>query len=301
MQKAMNNSSSSGQMKLIVLGASGMLGSKLFQLLRKEKPFITYGTIRGSRKALRPMFYDDENIIEGVDVLSEEKLKRLFDIVKPDIVINCVGFIKQLLTPLTTLECIELNAAFPHRLAKLTAQFDAKLIHFSTDCVFSGKKGNYKEVDIADARDVYGITKYLGELHDDNTLTLRTSIIGHEISSSNSLVDWFLSQRGEIKGYRNAIFSGLPTTEVARVLIEYIIPKNDLNGLYHLSVDPINKFDLLQLVAKQYAKEININPSDEVSVDRSLNSSKFKLATNYSHDRWPELIEQMHAEYLSNI
>ena len=197
------------------------------------------------------------------------------------------------------IESLAINSLLPHRLSNYCAMVGARLIHFSTDCVYSGATGQYVETDHADAHDLYGRTKYLGEVDYANAITLRTSIIGHELTSAHSLIDWFLSQTSEVKGFRRAIFSGLPTTEVARVLRDFVIPNSRLRGLYHLSVDPISKFDLLQLVANAYDKAIKIIPDDEVVIDRSLNSRKFRNATGFVPKPWAQLVEEMHHDFQS--
>ena len=219
-------------------------------------------------------------------------------VTKPDVVINCIGIIKQLPNANNHLESLAINSTLPHRLAKYCDAIGAKLVHFSTDCVFSGKQGFYKEEDFPDAYDLYGRTKFLGEVAYENSVTLRTSIIGHELDRSKSLVDWFLSQSGEVKGFSKAVFSGLPTIEVARVVKEYVIPNPNLSGLFHLSVDPINKYDLLNLVATTYGKSINIIRDDNLVIDRSLNSDRFRAATGFKPKPWPELIKDMHEDYL---
>ncbi|BCG83467.1 NAD(P)-dependent oxidoreductase (plasmid) [Mesorhizobium sp. 113-3-3] len=222
----------------------------------------------------------------------------MFAEARPDVVVNCVGIIKQLDASRNHLTSLSINASLPHRLAQLSRVAGARLIHVSTDCVFSGSKGNYLESDFADANDLYGRTKFLGEVDYPNAVTLRTSIIGHELESSKSLVDWFLSQQGEVRGYKNAVFSGLPAVELARVIKEFVIPNNDLRGLFHVSADPINKFDLLSLVSKAYDKEIDIIADTSVTVDRSLNSGLFRKTTGFKPDPWPELVAAMHESYL---
>jgi dTDP-4-dehydrorhamnose reductase len=175
------------------------------------------------------------------------------------------------------------------------ANIDARLIHISTDCVFNGRKGLYKETDLSDAEDLYGKSKFIGELHDlPHAVTLRTSIIGHELNSNDSLVDWFLSQTGTVKGYKKAIFSGLPTVELARVIKDFVMPRTDLQGSYHVSADPIDKYTLLNLIANIYGKEIEIIADEKVHIDRSLNSDKFRQATGYQPPSWPILIEKMY-------
>jgi len=206
-----------------------------------DSQFETFGTIReeSAKQNFKPELHDA--LISNVRLDGESGLLTAFTIAKPTLVINCIGIIKQLPNANDHLESLAINAMIPHRLAKYCDAMGARLVHFSTDCVFSGRKGMYKEEDIPDAYDLYGRTKLLGEVEYENSVTLRTSIIGHEINRSKSLVDWFLSQSGEVKGFTKAVFSGLPTIEVANVLKNYVIPKPRLTGLYHLSVDPISK------------------------------------------------------------
>jgi dTDP-4-dehydrorhamnose reductase len=217
----------------------------------------------------------------------------LFSSAKPDIVINCIGLVKQLAEADDPLAAIPINAMLPHRLARVCAVSGARLIHMSTDCVFAGTKGMYTETDFADAADLYGRSKLMGEVDYPNAITLRTSIIGHELTGARSLVGWFLAQEGPVKGFKRAVFSGLPTVEMAKLIRDYVIPHPELHGLYHVSAEPINKFDLLTLVAKTYGKSIEIVPEDQFVIDRSLDSSRFRQATGYAPKPWPELIRLM--------
>ena len=285
--------------RVLVLGTSGMLGSTLFRAFCRDPLFQTFGSIRGaiSKRYFAPELHGA--LISNVHLDGESGLLTAFAVARPDVVINCIGIIKQLPSANDHLESLAINATLPHRLAKYCDATGARLVHFSTDCVFSGKQGHYREEDFPDAYDLYGRTKYLGEVSYENSITLRTSIIGHELNRSKSLVDWFLSQSGEVKGFAKAVFSGLPTIEVARVVKEYVVPNPNLNGLYHLSVDPINKFDLLNLVAKVYEKNIQIIPDDKLVIDRSLNSDRFRTATGFKPKPWPDLIKNMYKEYLS--
>jgi dTDP-4-dehydrorhamnose reductase len=212
----------------------------------------------------------------------------------PDVVINCVGLIKQLATANDPLVVLPVNSMYPHQLAAICEQQGARLVHISTDCVFDGRKGNYVESDESNATDLYGKAKYIGELHDKpHAITLRTSIIGHELNSSTGLVEWFLSQTGSIKGFKRAIFSGLPTVELARIIKDYVIPRPDMSGLYHVSAEPISKFDLLSLIAQIYEKVIEITPESEFVIDRSLNSQLFQTETGYRAPAWPDLVRMM--------
>lgn len=283
--------------RILILGASGMLGSTLFRYFSTNSDMITFGTIRQDN--LRNLFPQkwQHNLISKVDVKSDDDLIRLFAYTKPDIVINCVGLIKQKHAASANLETIALNAMLPHRLYSYCQITNARLIHFSTDCVFSGAKGQYREGDIEDATDLYGRSKALGEISYTNSITLRTSIIGHELNSNLSLIDWFLKQENSIDGFTKAVFSGLPTIEIAHIIEDKIIPNPTLSGLYHLSSEPINKFDLLALVADTYGKQITVHPNDAIKIDRSLNSDRFREATSFEPKPWLDLINIMHADY----
>lgn len=284
--------------RILVLGASGMLGSTLFRALSMNPEFQTFGTIRevSTKRHFASEFHNA--LISNVHLDGELGLLSAFAVAKPDVVINCIGIIKQLSNTNDYLENLSINAMFPHRLAKYCDVMNARLVHFSTDCIFTGKQGLYREEDFPDANDLYGRTKFLGEVSYKHSLTLRTSIIGHELNRSKSLVEWFLSQSDEVKGFTKAVFSGMPTIEVARVIMEYVIPNLEISGLYHLSVDPINKYDLLNLVANIYGKKIKITPDDQFVIDRSLNSDRFRRATGFKPTPWPELIKTMHEEYM---
>lgn len=275
-----------------------MLGSAIFRSLQKNKNFEVWGTLRKESGINYFPVQSHSKLIHGVDVLSQDILLHVFERVKPNLVINCIGLIKQLACANDPLVVLPINAMLPHQLAKLSSLFSARLIHISTDCVFSGRKGFYSEADYSDAEDLYGKSKFIGEITQlPHALTLRTSIIGHELNSHYALVDWFLAQTEPVKGYVNAIFSGLPTVELTRVLLDFVIPRPDLFGLYHLAAKPINKYELLKLVAKIYGKETTIIPDEQVFIDRSLNGQRFEQATGYVAPEWPQLIKMMHAGY----
>lgn len=279
---------------ILVLGASGMLGNTIYRYFSGNQKYETYGSTRSHHSfKLFPGFLK-KNIISGVSIEDNDSLVKLFSRTKPDHVINCIGLVKQLSEIEDPLIAIPLNSLLPHRLARLSEISNARLIHFSTDCVFSGREGGYKESDLPDAKDLYGLSKYLGEVDYPNAITLRTSIIGHELGGARSLIGWFLSQNDSVQGFRKAVFSGLPTVEVARVIDDYVLPHKDLRGLYHLSVDPINKYDLLNLVATQYAKKIEIIPNDQLVIDRSLDSTRFQKQTGFKPKTWVQLIQEMH-------
>jgi len=271
-----------------------MLGSAVLRAFHGRPGQNVVATIRStsSLKYFTPAQQAD--IITNVDVLDSDALVSLLNSTTPDTIINCVGVIKQLPSAADPLVALPLNALLPHKLARLAALSGARLVHISTDCVFSGTVGNYTEESIPDATDLYGISKRLGEVIDyNNAVTLRTSIIGRELISTNSLVDWFLTQEGEVKGFERAIFSGLPTCELAEILRDIVIPNPALKGLYHVSAKPISKFDLLQLIAAEYGKDIRIVPDASLAIDRSLNSTRFFTDSGYISADWPELVKRM--------
>ncbi len=286
---------------ILLLGVTGMLGHVLFKEGSKTDNLSVYGTVRDNTN-LQEYFSVDEiqNIYTGIDVFDLEKLKLLLSKIKPDIVVNCIGIIKQLPEAEDSISSIGINALFPHKLAKLCEQIDTKVIHISTDCVFNGKKGNYTEEDISNAEDLYGCTKYLGELNYLNSLTLRTSIIGHELHSHVSLIDWFLSQNGTIQGYTKAIFSGVTTLELTNIILKLITENYNLYGLYHISSEAISKYELLKIVAETYEKEIEIIPYDGFVLDRSLDSTKFQQASGYIMPSWDIMIESMYSYFVKS-
>lgn len=281
-------------MRVLVLGASGMLGNAVMRLFAQSQGYQAIGSVR-SASALRSLPKElHANVVTGVDMENSDSLTRLFAMVHPDVVINCVGLVKQLAEADDALSAIPLNALLPHRLARLCEVAGARMVHMSTDCVFSGAKGMYTETDVSDAKDLYGRSKYLGEVDYPHAITLRTSIIGHELDGARSLVGWFLTQESRVKGFSRAIFSGLPTVEIARLIRDHVIPHPELHGLYHVSAEPINKLDLLTLVAQVYGKVIEIMPDDQLVIDRSLDSTRFRQATGFQPKPWPELVRTMH-------
>jgi dTDP-4-dehydrorhamnose reductase len=280
--------------KVLVLGATGMLGNAVFRYMADAPELQVWGTVQNA--AGKRFFADalQPYLLANVNVLDFDTLVGAFEQTRPDVVINCIGLIKQLADANDPLAALPINAMLPHRLAKLCALSGARLIHISTDCVFSGRQGMYLESDPSDAEDLYGKSKYIGELDDlPHAITLRTSIIGHELSGHVGLVDWFLSQEGSVQGYRKAIFSGLPSVELARIMRDFVIPNRELAGLYHVSAAPIDKYALLKQVCEVYGKTLEIVPDDAIRIDRSLDSARFRQATGYTPPTWPELIIMM--------
>lgn len=281
-------------MKIMVLGANGMIGSAMLRVLSEKPTWDVVGTVRSESARIQLPTALAGRVTAGIDLTNADVLPRLFHGVRPDVVLNCAGLTKHLPGGNDPLPALTMNAMLPHRLAELCCIAGARLIHVSTDCVFSGSKGNYFEDDPADATDIYGKSKHLGEVVGSNNLTLRTSTIGRELSTRHGLLEWFLSQT-ECKGYCRAIFSGLPTVEFARIIRDHVIPNERLFGLYHVGAQPIDKDSLLRLIAKAYGTNTMIVPDDQVCIDRSLNIERFTAATGYRAPDWIDLIEIMRA------
>ena len=236
------------------------------------------------------------------DILDFEETKKTLKKIKPDILINCLGITNKenLLKPSQIENCISINSLFPHMLQRICLELGTRIIHFSSDCIFSGRKGFYSENDIPDPPDIYGKSKLLGELNYENTLTIRKSVIGHELVSKKGLLEWFLAQKDFVHGYKNVIFSGLTVLELARVIDNYVLPRRDLKGILNLAGESISKFDLLKIIADIYKKSAQIIPNEKIQINRTLNGSQFNNLTGYKMKSWPSLIRSMYEFNLLN-
>ncbi len=280
-------------MKILILGGSGMLGHRLW--LNLARVHETWVTVRGDGSEIRDIpEFPRRYIRPYVDARNFDEVTRAMASIKPDLVINCIGLIKQQsYFAKDPIYSISLNALLPHRISLVCRTAGIRMIHISTDCVFSGKKGHYSEHDQPDAEDMYGRTKFLGEVTYPHTITMRTSIIGRELKTRLGLIEWFLTQQGLIRGYRKAIYTGFTTDEISRIILNHIIPNSELTGLYHVSSEPISKYDLLQLAQQKFKKEIEILPDEDFFCDRSLESTLFRQATGYIPPTWSEMIAEM--------
>ena len=280
-------------MRLLILGGSGMLGHQLWRGLHEQHE--TWVTLR------RPVadfdahnLFDEAKAIQVDDITDDTALGRALGQAKPEAVINCVGLIKQRDEASDESLTRRVNAEFPHHLAKRCAGIGARLIHFSTDCVFTGTKGNYTETDPPDATDLYGQSKHQGEVADAHCVTLRTSVIGHELGIHLALLDWFLSQRFKtVSGFTKAIYSGFTTLEMARIVERILTRYIVLSGVWHVASEPISKFDLLKLFQEKLGWEGVIKPNDEFVCDRSLNADRFNQATGYTPPSWEAMIGEL--------
>ncbi|MBM4149637.1 MAG: SDR family oxidoreductase [Lentisphaerae bacterium] len=279
-------------MKVLVLGVTGMLGHKACQVL--SRGFDVTAAMRGAPEGLSAGVLDSVAKVSGVDAGDEASLSSVLDRVRPDAVVNCIGVVKQLKEGKDPETCVRINSLYPHVLHRLCRARGVRLVHVSTDCVFSGRKGAYRESDPSDAEDVYGRSKFLGEVAGPGAVTLRTSIIGRELSVERGLVEWFLSQRGrKVKGFTKAVFSGLTTLELSKVIRRVLADWVELEGLYHVAAEPVTKFDLLKLIRDVYRLDVEIEPDDSLACDRSLDGSRFREATGYVAPSWPEMIRAM--------
>ncbi len=274
--------------RVLILGANGLIGLTLFNYLQKRDNLNVFGTVRKLNSEV------DTSIICGVNFLNTEESFNVISEVSPSVVINCVGITKHSPDYKKISEVSFINSILPHLLSNFSKVKNFKLIHISSDCVFSGETGNYSELDCPDSIELYGISKFLGELDDRNgSITIRTSTIGHEKCTKYGLLEWFLSQHGSCKGFSKAFFSGLTTLELANILYKHIIFDDSLYGLYNLAGPKINKFDLLKIIARVYKKDIEIKEEQTFCIDRSLNASKFNNKFGYPVKEWDLMIREM--------
>jgi dTDP-4-dehydrorhamnose reductase len=280
-------------MRVLILGAGGMLGHKVWQRFRDRFD------CRAAVRARLPLpLFDDPRVIDGFHAGDFEGVTRLIAGIRPGIVVNCIGVVKQLAAAHDPIASITLNALFPHVVARACGELGARMIHISTDCVFAGTKGHYRESDTPDAADLYGRSKLLGEVTEGDALTLRTSIIGRELRTSNGVVEWFLSNRGgSVRGFTRATFSGVTTATLAEILAGVIERHPALRGLYHVAGEAITKYDLLMMLNDATAAGVTITPDDSVVIDRSLDATRFQSATGLVPPGWPAMIGALAAEW----
>jgi dTDP-4-dehydrorhamnose reductase len=279
-------------MKILILGGDGMLGHQLLNSF-KEKFEVKVTLRKHIKEYTHYKIFTHDNTFDQVDVRDFEKLSSVIEAFKPNVLINAVGIVKQRKDAKEIIPSLEINALLPHKLSLECGKYNTRVIHISTDCIFSGKTGMYDEQSFADADDIYGRTKYLGELSLNNCLTLRTSIIGRELSRHNSLLDWFLAQSGTIKGYKNAIFSGFTTIELARIIEMMILKFPEATGTYNVSSEPINKYDLLKMISEILNHNIEIVSDEAFFCNRSLSSELFRKSFNYTPPSWLSMISEL--------
>jgi dTDP-4-dehydrorhamnose reductase len=283
-------------MKIIVLGGRGMLGHKLFHTLVERYPdtvCMVSGKLDRERYQSIGLFRRGE-VIENLDAMNTDAVKDCLQQTRPDFVVNCIGVIKQRPEAQAPIPSIQINSLFPHLLASWASAWGGRVIHFSTDCVFSGRRGIYSEDDVSDAEDLYGRSKFLGEVAVENALTIRTSIIGRELEHFASLLEWFLRNDSPVvRGYTRSIYSGVTTNELSRVVRSIIEEHSDLNGLYQVASRAISKYELLVKIRDAFGRKAEIVPDDREVIDRSMTGAKFQAATGYRSPGWDELVRDL--------
>jgi len=281
-------------MRILILGVSGLIGHKIFQELSES--FEVFGTLHKSKNHYGNItLFSGQNVIENINVSEFEILKGVLYAVNPDVILNCVGITKRKTEINNAFEALTINSVFPHQLANWAKINQKRVIHFSTDCVFNGKTGNYRETSLTTAEDVYGRTKALGEINYKHTLTIRSSFIGQELFGKTELLEWFLAQNGkQIKGFTNTLYSGVSTTFMARVVKNIISNFPNLSGLYHLATDiPISKYELLCLAKEAFNVNVDIIPEDEHVHLPTLDASKLKRKINLIVPAWNEMMKEL--------
>lgn len=283
-------------MRALVLGAGGMLGHRVWRELSEHME--SFAAIRGRYRSYASLdWFDEDCVIESIDVLRDEDLAHAFATARPEVVVNAVGIVKQRPDADDAVQTIGINALLPHKLAALCGRRGARLIHLGTDCVFSGGRGNYRESDTPDARDLYGRSKLLGEVDEPDCVTLRTSMVGREIGSARGLVEWFLSERGKtVRGFTRARFSGLTTAELARVIRDVALRHPDLRGVWHVAGEQISKYDLLSLLNDALGLGTTITADDSFVCDRTLDAHRFMNATGYRPPPWADMVAELAAD-----
>jgi dTDP-4-dehydrorhamnose reductase len=279
-------------MRVLILGGLGMVGHRLWIALSAEHE--VWGTVRNDAAEVPALpSIDRARICDHVDMARSDERQRVFERVRPEVVINCVGLVKQRPEANEDVPAITINALVPHEVAELCRATGARMVHISTDCVFSGRAGNYTEDDQPDPEDLYGRTKLVGEVVKGNAITLRTSFIGRELRTRQGLTEWFLAQRGQVRGYKRSVFSGLTTHAFARAVMQHVLPHPELHGLYHVSSAPITKYELLDLMKRCYGRDVEIVPDAASVCDRSLDSTRFRKATGFRPVRWEDMVQEM--------
>jgi dTDP-4-dehydrorhamnose reductase len=272
-----------------------MLGHRLFRHLHGDHDVkVTLREPLASYAAFG--LFDAANSYSEVDAMNFASVEQAVRAHAPQAIVNAIGIVKQRPDSYDAVPSIEINALFPHRLAGLGREIGARVIHISTDCVFAGTRGNYNEDHPTDAEDLYGRSKLLGEIAEGPALTLRTSLIGRELKRKTGLLEWFLAQEGPIKGYKRAVFSGFTTAELSRVLEMLIVKHPNATGLYHVSSEPISKYDLLCLIRDKLGLATEIRPDYDFHCDRSLDSTRFRRRFDYQPPGWEAMIDELAAE-----
>ena len=284
-------------MRIVVLGATGMLGHKLWQRLSDRFP-DTCALIRRQRTDLRNHgLFDRGQVLDGIDVSEFAVLRSALERLRPDVIINCVGVTKRREAAVDPVPSMTLNALLPHHLAAWGQRHGSKLIHFSTDCVFDGRAGGYTEESLTNAEDLYGRTKALGEIAAPNALTIRSSFIGRELTNGTELLEWFLAQRGrKVSGFRQALYTGVSSIYLADLVADILLRRPELNGLYNLASEVVSKLDLLSLARDKFGIDVEIQPDDSYVCKRNLDGSHLRSQLGSGPPPWEQMMADLAAD-----
>ena len=270
-----------------------MLGHVLWRTCRAAG-IDAFATVRSDELAgAAASVLESSATLTGVRAEDPDSVRRALDESGAETVVNCIGIVKQssaIRDPVTT---IRVNSLFPHQLAAACHKRGARLIQISTDCVFSGSEGGYDEDNVPDPIDLYGRSKLLGEADGEGALTIRTSMIGRELERANGVLEWFLGESGSVRGFSHAVFSGPTAPVLSRAIVDVIVRHPALEGLYHLGADPIDKHQLLWMLRDAFSLEVEIERDDAIRVDRSLDSSRFRAATDWEAPSWPDMVTEL--------
>ena len=283
-------------MKIVILGASGMIGHQLWRRLNAKYPDCVWGTVRKAKEHYEQFkFFNMKRLIGNIEASDFEKVKEVLNTVKPDIVLNCIGLTLRKKEMENVFLCLEVNGMLPHRIDSWAKENNSKLIHFSTDCVFDGKIGSYSEFSAPSARDLYGQTKYLGEVkHSESCLTIRVPVIGREIEGKTELIEWFLSQKNsKAKGFASVYYSGITTIRLAYEIITIIEKYPKLSGIIQISTNKISKYNLLLLLDKYFDTNVELEVDNTIKSDKSLNADKYKQLTDFKAPSWEAMIKEL--------
>ena len=287
-------------MRVLIIGGNGMLGHKLCQILSRRMD--VWATVMNDSEIYSKFnFLPKDHLVGNINVLDLKSLRNVTEDLRPQTIVNAAGIVKQRDEAKQAVPSVQVNSLFPHQLADLCSELGIRVLHVSTDCVFSGQRGNYSEVDNPDPTDLYGRSKLIGELNRPGCLTIRTSIIGWQLSGFSSLLSWFASQHGQrIKGYQKAIYSGLSTSVMAGLIGDLIVTRPDLQGIYHVASGSISKYELLiKLKQALRWKDIDIDNDEQFFCDRSLNGLRFSTATGWRPPSWDDMISDLASDWVN--
>jgi len=278
---------------ILVFGSSGMLGHMIVRVLSPHHHVVGTTSSKYDKQSPLTRILSEDNWIDQVDVRNLSTVEEAIRGTKPDVVINCVGMIKQKMDAENYVDAIQINSLFPHQLAGICLKSNARLIHFSTDCVFQGTPGIKRLSDTPNATDLYGLSKLLGEVTYEPCLTLRTSIVGRQIFGSESLFEWAISQRGTtVSGYRNAIYTGLTTNRLCQIVKNLVEDFPNLSGLFQVASSPISKFELISKINNLLQLNLCVEPNTNFYCDRTLDGTDFSKLTNIDIPSWDDMLNE---------